>query len=447
MAKGKDPNSGTGNSRGITFETLVCMLCFVRGFFRNRKDFRLAYQAPYADKFNDVVFDEGGETLQMIQLKHHEIKTKIGHAQLFHDNFNADYSLLKYVKSVIDTLSKGKQIKNAVVFTNNDFNLQNKNQLSLIKNGKKWYGAITSIQLNEVSLGSDAIFNGYNLVTHPNAKYYKFDTDKNIVELLVKQAKTFANGIRQKQVNQTTNISTAGNERQQKELKTQEQDLLTFLESIKEDKIRVALEYIIYAVGQPNDTELKEIIKDEIKDHFKLVNVDDIYNSLEVHMREWCDTKTCKLKFPLIISFSDAEKFFQSYHKTISFDVTIQTLSFVGRGIQSDKIKELFYEKREVPQTVAIVGLGGIGKTQLAKYFIAKYGESDFYNRVIWISAESDYLVDESFRRLAEKLKFEVNSKKYTKTIIAEVFDYFEGTKVLFVFDNVNQSSESEYYY
>lgn len=99
---------------------------------------------------------------------------------------------------------------------------------------------------------------------------------------------------------------------------------------------------------------------------------------------------------------------------------------------EMNRIRVQLTDKKDliVSQTVAISELGGIGKTQnLLRQFIKQFGESDFFGRVIWISAQNYTLVDKSFKRLGEHLKFQKITKKNTKTIIGEVFEYFEGLK------------------
>lgn len=441
-------SSNTSGARGIAYEARLSMLCFLRGFTRGLRNYRLEYQVKEADKFDDIVFDEGGERFQVMQLKHKESKTKITHSQLFHENFNTDYNLLKYVKAVKDINCNVRfkdKINIAVVITNIDFDLRN-GQLNLITNKPAWYGGLNSIQLQETTLDDCAIFDCLNL--SPSAKYYTFADNNEIVQILMKQKEVLVKKIldeSKKVKRQPTFLRSMVNQSQEQTLKKQNQALAEALDILSENEIRDALKYIVYAVGQPNDEKLEEIIKNELKHQFKLQKVDDIYNNLEVTMRNWCDRKTGQ--FSNTITFRDAKKFFQMDFKRIVFDVRYPIESFTGRVEELQLIREKFNEEDiNVSHTVAIIGLGGIGKTELAKEFIKEF-ESDFFGRIIWIEAQDDKSVEISFRRLEEKLKLQQDTnKKDVKTIIEEVFDYFEGLKVLFVFDNFDVNSKSEYF-
>uniref|UniRef100_A0A336M6G6 CSON012826 protein n=1 Tax=Culicoides sonorensis TaxID=179676 RepID=A0A336M6G6_CULSO len=190
--------AGTSNARGFTYEYRICMLCIIRGLNHNYEKFRLQYQVQDAGKFDDFVFDEGGGQYIFVQAKHCEMKSKS--EKITHSNYNANFNLLKYVKSVIDINKNPKfrgKIKLAIVFTNLDIVLENDHNVFQISR---------------------------------DSKFYKFDCDENIVQILINQTKHYRNDV--------------GN--------------------LTEDEIRDALKYIVYAVNQPNDLKLKEIIKLEL---------------------------------------------------------------------------------------------------------------------------------------------------------------------------------------
>lgn len=96
-------DDGTSGARGITYETRMCMLCALRGYTRDLRDFKLRYQAKEFEKFDDILFDKGGEICQLFQLKHKEDsdKLKLNHAKLFDEKYNGHYNLLKYVCQLI----------------------------------------------------------------------------------------------------------------------------------------------------------------------------------------------------------------------------------------------------------------------------------------------------------------------------------------------------------
>lgn len=457
--------SGSSGGRGTAYEARMCILCFLRGYTRNHTNFSLVYQAPeqMVVKFDDVVFDEGGEKYQLIQLKHKESQDdlKITHSELFKEKFNSDYSLLMYLRALHDVMSHSDfkdKIKKAVVFTNIDFaqNKDKKHNLYLkTKNQRpkqtKWYDGLESLDLKPVSLGDSVIFDVS--ASFPNAKYYAFD--EKVVPILKRQSETFALEMAAKAKTQTGKL--VGRAAQQQ---IEDDKLLKFLQNVTEKDMHAALQLLIYAVAQPNDTALETLIRTEIKDHFKLQSSDAIYNALENWFRNWCDTKgpldpTTTSTNPLntkqhVISYKDADELFQNHVKIVSFGVIAPSRSFTGRVNELLNIRTRLNEKPDllVSQTrtvnIAISGLGGIGKTELTKQFIKDYGKTDFYGRVIWIEADNNESVKKSFELLAEKLKVENVQSKTIKGLIDEVFGYFDGFKVLFVFDNFDTIPESK---
>ncbi|MFP3035511.1 MAG: NB-ARC domain-containing protein [Wolbachia sp.] len=64
--------------------------------------------------------------------------------------------------------------------------------------------------------------------------------------------------------------------------------------------------------------------------------------------------------------------------------------SFTGRKTELEKLHESVQENQGVAtvisQLVSICGLGGIGKTELARKYIEKHSK-DYDNNIIWINA------------------------------------------------------------
>ncbi|WP_341807984.1 NB-ARC domain-containing protein [Wolbachia endosymbiont (group E) of Neria commutata] len=96
----------------------------------------------------------------------------------------------------------------------------------------------------------------------------------------------------------------------------------------------------------------------------------------------------------------------------------------------------------EVLQIVAISGLGGIGKSELARKYACK--NKEFYGgNIIWINAEDSKTMENSFLRLASRLGVSTKDKsgdnKAIETIIEEIYAFFEDVKSLFIFDNAEE--------
>lgn len=369
--------------RSMSYELRMCIFCIVRSYIRNLKDFELRYQVSEAKEFDDVVWRKAKDEYQLFHLKYNENDNplKITRSQLFKEK-----NLLKYVQSFIkvnSTETFKNKIKMAVVYTNFDLDVED-DQIR----GKRKLGA--NGVFKSVELDSGAIFDVSK--TFPAAKYYKFDNVSQVADMFVNEG-------------------------------TMEQ-------------IKDALNHIIFAVRQPDDVQLKAIIKNEIKEFFKLsdVAVDAVFNSLEMTMRDWCDYKT-----PLtnqtdknIINYRVIDTFFQQNIKNTSFNVEPPVKTFVGRKNERNMIKKILDKN----QSLLITGLSGIGKTQLVRKFVEQYGQSDFYGKVLWIDAENNHSVVAAFQRLFDKLR--LGPYERTKESSKVLFDYFAGLKVLFVFDNCN---------
>ncbi|CAL8068897.1 unnamed protein product [Orchesella dallaii] len=133
---------------------------------------------------------------------------------------------------------------------------------------------------------------------------------------------------------------------------------------------------------------------------------------------------------------------------SVRFDVLNPTRLFTGRMKELRELHEKLQKSKNKPavvsQMTSVAGLGGIGKTELARMFIQKYSE-EFNNNVIWISAETEDTLAESFRRLAtDYLKLAQKNvdgnEKHQKTLIDEVYKFFEHKTCLFVFDNAESN-------
>uniref|UniRef100_A0A336LHI3 CSON012540 protein n=1 Tax=Culicoides sonorensis TaxID=179676 RepID=A0A336LHI3_CULSO len=119
----------------------------------------------------------------------------------------------------------------AIVYTNIDININDCGQLPLINSivpWKTWYEEIKSIQLKEISLDTDNVL-------PCSGKFYMFNDDDNIVQIIKRQAELFEEKIGE----------------------------------ITEEEIKEALKFIVYAVRQPSDYQLTEIIKNDLKKYYE----------------------------------------------------------------------------------------------------------------------------------------------------------------------------------
>jgi len=122
--------------------------------------------------------------------------------------------------------------------------------------------------------------------------------------------------------------------------------------------------------------------------------------------------------------------------------------SFSGRAKELDQLHQALRRiEGEGKFTIrsrmtCISGLGGVGKSELARKYAFLYGQ-DYNHNVIWINAEKYETLIESFLRLTEKLRIPTKSMDGKQinivSIVEEVYNYFAKKKSLFIFDNAEK--------
>ena len=136
---------------------------------------------------------------------------------------------------------------------------------------------------------------------------------------------------------------------------------------------------------------------------------------------------------------------------SIWFEVRKPVESFTGRKRELENLhKEVQrnlgnneHKLTVISQVTSISGLGGIGKSEIARMYAHKHGQ-EYDGNVIWINAETYGTLTESFHRLAkDKLNISTKSidgqEKDIKSIVHEVYKYFSKRKSLFIFDNAEK--------
>lgn len=132
------------------------------------------------------------------------------------------------------------------------------------------------------------------------------------------------------------------------------------------------------------------------------------------------------------------QSFEQTKHKKIN-NLPPENTNFFGRESELQKIKQGFSQPSEHYHILSINGLGGMGKTQLAKAYAHTSDKA-----VIWWFDMSANL-DEQFRKLAIKLNKngyieKINQEDDLKTVIKNTYDALALIKKwLFVFDNLEE--------
>ncbi|UPA54510.1 NB-ARC domain-containing protein [Wolbachia pipientis] len=198
--------------------------------------------------------------------------------------------------------------------------------------------------------------------------------------------------------------------------------------------------------GQASDLELKEIIKDEIRNLYKLTEEEAKESFLKV--RDKAEEHWRKGEYYL----EKGDDFFVNIVKfNIRFDVKDPVTLFTGRIRELEDLHKILQEGGEavVSQMASITGLGGIGKSALARKYAYDH-RNDYDGNVIWINAESYQTLVKSFLRLAQdKLGINVKSiegnQKDIKSVVEDVYGFFSNRKSLFIFDNAEKCRTREY--
>ncbi|OIW27995.1 TPR-like protein [Coniochaeta ligniaria NRRL 30616] len=97
---------------------------------------------------------------------------------------------------------------------------------------------------------------------------------------------------------------------------------------------------------------------------------------------------------------------------------------FVSRG---DVLEQIALGCSEPPRRVALVGLGGVGKSQLAIEYAYRVSEADANTWVFWVHAETRMRVEEGFRMIADIVK--LPGRNQQKDILQLVYTWLSNER------------------
>ena len=105
-----------------------------------------------------------------------------------------------------------------------------------------------------------------------------------------------------------------------------------------------------------------------------------------------------------------------------------------------EKLKQCLVQKSAMRRTVALVAMGGMGKTETARKLAHNYRKH--YKNVAWIDAETESSARESFLKIAQQLNLVYSHDVSGKTLADLVYRHISKhvkKSTLFIFDNTNQ--------
>ncbi|GFI18844.1 photosystem I assembly protein Ycf3 [Lachnospiraceae bacterium] len=111
---------------------------------------------------------------------------------------------------------------------------------------------------------------------------------------------------------------------------------------------------------------------------------------------------------------------------------------FTGRSAQLKRIADIFKSKDRIVIRQTVFGLGGIGKTQLAREYAYRYASE--YSTIVWeINAESEETVFGGFSEFARILDFDLPQDFNEEQLGSAVREWMqENSKWLVIFDNLD---------
>ena len=109
---------------------------------------------------------------------------------------------------------------------------------------------------------------------------------------------------------------------------------------------------------------------------------------------------------------------------------------FTGRNQILEQIFDTYTSDQGVPYQ-ALIGLGGLGKTQTAVEYAYRYRK--YYQKILWIRAESEYELLTQYKSMAELLELPEAHLKQPESLLASMQEWFRNTTDwLLIIDNAD---------
>ncbi|MCM1002154.1 NB-ARC domain-containing protein, partial [Wolbachia pipientis] len=440
---------------GNIYQLKVLMLFLHRGVLYQHS-FRLGTETEEARKFDDLVFEytQGSKKVyRFLQVKHtqDEDNKRIGVGNLLTKDKSGEFRLAKYFVSYLKIKNNQDfadgNLKDFIICTNINFDLGCSTEQNTVKKLKvKTSGPNEGIEiLVEVIDTSDVFFKD------GGTRYRFFYTGNDIISIMQPLFKsTVEEAIEEleEEIKKLQNKPDQNSKRKLERNQTWRREFGRMMnEGRLEGNIKEFFDKLVFAVNQPNEIKLADIIKSELGEQFNNIDRKNVYARFQEEMLDWLKEKGGRF-----LTHEDGREFFRKMKEEIlggfRFEVRNPVGSFTGRieelgkPGESGKLHTLIQKNQGVAtvisQLVSICGLGGIGKTELARKYTEKHSK-DYDNNIIWINAATYETMVESFLRLAKGLLGIPTEDRDIESIVRDVYAFFAKRKSLFVFDNAEE--------
>ncbi|MDE5060476.1 tetratricopeptide repeat protein [Wolbachia endosymbiont of Drosophila burlai] len=434
---------------GNIYQLKVLMLFLHRGVLYQHS-FRLGTEIEEARKFDDLVFEctQGSKKVyRFLQAKHtqDEDNKKIGVGNLLTKDKSGEFGLAKYFVSYLKIKNNQDfadgNLKDFIICTNIDFDLDQSTARNTVKKLRvKTLGPNEEIEiLVEVIDTSDVFFKD-------GGTRYKFSYIHNnmisVVQPAFESAVEEAMEELEEEIKKLQNKPDQNSKRKLERNQTWQREFGRMMnEGRLEDNIKEFFDKLVFAVNQPNEIKLADIIKSELGEQFNDIDRQNVYARFQEKMLDWLKEKGRRF-----LTHEDGREFFRKMKEEIlggfRFEVRNPVGSFTGRTEELRELHKLIQKSQGVAtvisQLVSISGLGGIGKTELAKKYIEEHSK-DYDNNIIWIKAETHETMVQSFLRLARDPLGIPTEDRDIESIVRDIYAFFAKRKSLFVCDNAEE--------
>ena len=140
-----------------------------------------------------------------------------------------------------------------------------------------------------------------------------------------------------------------------------------------------------------------------------------------------------------LVTAGNKDMLTKTQQKTVIFNLPPRNSKFTGRqGVLKRIEKQLSNQKFGVI-TQSIVGLGGIGKTQLATEYAYLAAEKNKYKAILYVTAETPCSINNAYREFADLLQIDIRDltpNEIQRLVHRTLAEIYEGSKILFIIDN-----------